>query len=346
MRPTPLTGSTGVQRDHQEAVYRATLKCGVSVRAQRDGVVSFYFALWDRAPSIEFAELESTGNIAHVTPAWLEAQEHGAVISVYRAAVMNAHQACLVASQAIVGIEQRTGYEFGPIGSPVSAWNTYKAWDIDKPIPYATVSEDPRQLARIVANHNWSSWSAGSRRAISLQVLERSFQILDSILTADVPAFVEIVEAIYIASSRHMERRFGESIVLSWTACEQLIALDWQTLIDDVEKRADGARMPRKRKRKLTTGREYTAAVRTEILELMGTLGVDLYNKLEVARKARNAWAHALKHPTEAETRAAIEAAQQLTGRLLGLDFQVYTGVRAPVPLARYIESSGRPESL
>ena len=89
--------------------------------------------------------------------------------------------------------------------------------------------------------------------------------------------------------------------------------------------------MPKDRRSKLA-GRDYTASVMVEMLELNGVLNHDLFRKLEVARKARNKWAHEMREPREGEVWACLSAVELLMDTILGIPFRVSGNGRGGVP--------------
>lgn len=170
------------------------------------------------------------------------------------------------------------------------------------------------------------------RRTLSLAVIEHSLNTLDTILLRADPDIVRLIEAAYIAACRIGEKRFGESVVIGWTVCEQLISITWKELIAGVGSRAGGPdRMPRVRREKLN-GRDYTASVMVELLELSGKIDHELYRMLEVARKARNAWAHDMKVPHQSAVVYCQRAVERMLRQVLGFQFFLQPGGRGGVP--------------
>ena len=145
-----------------------------------------------------------------------------------------------------------------------------------------------------------------------------------------------------MAASRAVEKRFGESVVLGWTVCEQLVSIAWERLLNGRRTASAANMMTGKRIEKLT-GRDYTASVMTEVLELSGVLSADVYAWLETGRKARNAWAHAMRTPETGDVHACVSAARALFKQLLGIDLLLQTGGRGGVPQWP-IWMLGRPE--
>ena len=90
-----------------------------------------------------------------------------------------------------------------------------------------------------------------SRRVLELDVVAVSVDLLDQVLASS-PKAVTMVEGAYMAASRSVEKRFGESVGLGWTVCEQLISLAWHRLLDSKKVSGEANTMTVKRIEKLT----------------------------------------------------------------------------------------------
>ena len=164
------------------------------------------------------------------------------------------------------------------------------------------------------------------RYVLDIAVITLSLDLLDQILLSEDTALIQMVEAAYLAACRYAEGRLGEGVTLAWGVCEQLLSIAWDTLINDTR---DGGRMPGKRRAKLK-GRDYTASVMTEMLELGMRMDYALYGHLEEARKARNQWTHEMEEPSNAQVLHAIRAAEGLFKRIKGIDLSLPLGTPSP----------------
>ncbi len=218
------------------------------------------------------------------------------------------------------------------MGFPVTAWNTEKALTWDTPRAYHDDTEDIHALARNVLNNKDGTARQHplGRRVIELDVVERSLELLDRILTGADAAMVQTVEAAYIAACRQREKRFGEAVTLGWSVCEQLISAAWDKMLDELPG-IEAERMSKDRRKKLR-GRDYTASVMVEMLEVNGRLDQELYRLLEIARKARNHWAHEMRVPKERKSSICLLAAVHLLRRVKGIDLSLQGGGRGGVP--------------
>ena len=79
----------------------------------------------------------------------------------------------------------------------------------------------------------------------------------------------------------------------------------------------------KKREQPKFKGRDYTASVIIEILELQGKLDSALYSNIEIARKARNRWAHDLELPSSREVHSCMAAAQAMLSKFVGITLRL-----------------------
>jgi hypothetical protein len=302
---------------HHEIVYESTLKAGMKVCAHRDGLFRFDFSSLAGAEPIRLPP-EIVGPE--------EAQSEA--IAIYRAKIMNVHQACLTTAVRIV---ERTP---GPMGSPVSAWETTKQWSFQGFPKYRDEAENFRGLVRNVIDNSYRIERAQPfpRRVLTLPVIAKSFELLDSVLRSSQSSVVEMVSTLYLGAFRSREH-LGDSMALVWTVCEQLLNIAWRREQSTKKGKVGGVeRMNRDRREKLN-GRDYTASVVTEFLELLGVIDFGVYRKLQAARTARNDWAHKLLLPTIGQVGDGVSAAEHLFLHILGIKLHLSPGVPGGVPL-------------
>lgn len=98
---------------------------------------------------------------------------------------------------------------------------------------------------------------------------------------------------------------WGTALANLWIVVEQLTSALWTR---HVLKPAKGVDLIPGRIDQLSDTRSWTIAARHEMLHQLGILPVELLSKLSVARKSRNALAHAGVHPKSEPTRALYDA--------------------------------------
>lgn len=305
---------------HEAEVIARQLQAGIEVRVLRDGTFLFDFASWNPAPQIVIPGYRvSAVGLPHRPPAETEdASSRSERYAVLRAQAMNVHQSCLATSEWLL-----RGTSHG-VGLPLTAADTLKGLNFLDCIHYVGDAYDVRSIYRNTWNRPApaESDSALHRRTLDIEIVEHSLETFDEILAVDdTTNLIQMVEAVYLASCRYTEGRFGEAITLAWGACEQLLSKIWDTFLADTQ---SSGRLTNKRRTRLGT-RDYTVAVRSEVLELGSRLDYELYRQVDVARTARNQWAHEMKEPTAAQLNSAMRAAEGL--------FQEVYGIRLRFPL-------------
>jgi hypothetical protein len=228
---------------------------------------------------------------------------------------MNVHQACLTTA------EQKLLSRWSAPGVPVADWNTHKALSFDATEQYNDLAQNMHALARNSANNKDAvDRPPMHRNSFHLSVIDESFIMLEKILENNDSVIVQIIEAIYIAASRESEGRSGESVMLAWGVCEQLVSILWNRLIVDAKKDKDISEKISGDRLKKLRGRDYTASVMVEVLEITGKIDNGLYRSLEIARKTRNHWAHEMRVPKQSEAHICLEAAQKLLKLAMEID--------------------------
>ncbi len=313
---------------HHGIIFQSTLRCGVKVCVLRDGTFLFDFSEWKLAPIVRIPGYRkpSVSEPYRVPLETHHAEEMAESHAILRAQAMNVHQACLSTAEAAL----RQGST--PIGFPITAWNTFKALRYGDAVYYHDDGEDIRALARnIINNKDYAARSAEIfRRVVKLEVVKLSMEFLDDILSRDDVRLIRIVEAAYLAECRRRDKGYGEALLLAWGVNEQLLSIMWSEVIAEA-RQINSDRMTKERREKLK-GRDYTASVMIESLELTGRIDHDIYRMLEVARKARNKWAHEMRVPKESELRVCMQAAERLLSQVANIRFRLSSFGRGGVP--------------
>lgn len=323
--PPPELAVTLDPKVHHDVVIKKKLGCDIEVYVQRDGTFLFDFSAWTLAPSIVIPgfKIDDPRKSYIVPTETINAEEQAEEYAVLRAQVMNAHQAFLTTSELLV---KRTS---GQMGFPITSWNNYKALSFHAP-HYMDSQDNIQYLARNIINNKdqVSGRKSVSRRVLPLDVVERSFELLDQLLSTNETVLIKMVEGIYMSACRCYDKRYGEAITLTWAVCEQLLSTLWEEFLDEAKSKG---RMVATRRKKLK-GRDFTASSITEILELNGRIDHSLYLLLEATRKSRNKWAHDLREPKEDEVCEAIRTAETLLSHVKGIQLSLQCGGPGSVP--------------
>jgi len=313
---------------HHEVVLRKKLDCGINIQVHRDGRFMFDFSNWPIAPIVTIPGYRKPDPPFKITVEHANQANKAEDYAIIRAQAMNVHQLCLTTSEYIV--KKRSSM----MPYPVTAWNTYKAISFDIPPTYSTNVEDLHSLAQNVINNSYkvSIKNPRPRRVIETEVVEYSFDLFDNILGKQNLGLIQIIEAAFLSACRVQEKRNGEAITLAWGACEQLVSQLWKEMTGLSDANGKNKKKLTKKRREKLTGRDYTASVMIEMLELNGYINDEIYELLEDSRKARNKWVHEMDVPTTNDVHSCTEAIRKILLQYKGINIYLSTLVRGGVP--------------
>jgi hypothetical protein len=107
-------------------------------------------------------------------------------------------------------------------------------------------------------------------------------------------------EQLLYAITYYVKGQWAESLIHAWTTTERIIEIAWASHVCNAALASS-----KKRKQFLNDHRTWTSSAKLEVLFQKGLLPINTYEKLDVARKARNAFAHQGVVPAR---QAALEA--------------------------------------
>ena len=268
----------------QAVVFTTTLSSGIEVRVLRNGTFLFDFSSWPLAPQIQIPGFRIADPKApfRYPEETTNAEDRAEEFAIMRAVVMNIHQVCMLS------IWWDTRHSSTQIGNPVTASAALKHLSFSYQRPHDMDIEH-------IAKH---------RMVWEIEIIERSLELLDQILSCEDRPLMQMVEAMYFATYRYSENRLGEALILAWAVCEQLVHLVWKKFIR-------GPKLDDKRKQKLKN-EDYTVSTIMELLEMNGEIAHELYLHLEAARSARNSWVHKMRMPRISDVRKAFRSTEKL----------------------------------
>jgi hypothetical protein len=278
--------------ERAEEVYRGRLSVGIDVIGQRAGVLKFDFGGYPEA-------LSPSGQDAGQVP-W----DHLVRAQAARLRAMNAWALCLhvtylTEEKMDVGAFRLTpsdlfhyNDEVGGMGGPGIATLDYPG--------------GPQEWSR--------SW------VIPKGVLDGATEALDSAFLTQDGSLVDLLVLLNEALNAYKEHDAPLAVVAAWTVCEVLIDKRWSEFFE-------GAKDMTRRRREKLRGRDYSAAVVTEVLNLNGRLPDDLYERLNDVRRGRNNWVHSMEPPHMNTARDALVSAAELVGQVWGRPAEVGLGL-------------------
>lgn len=162
---------------------------------------------------------------------------------------------------------------------------------------------------------------------LSLEVLDRSFELLDLLLLEKDDNLLVLTELLLRSVAALEDHDFPLGLVTAWAVCEFLTQRLWQVYISHNSERKGVRFLDAERVRRLKDGRTYTAAVILEVLSLEDVLPLSLYKRLTTVRTARNGWLHQLRPIGREDAQQSVEAAQEMLKMVEHLDWRLHPAI-------------------
>jgi hypothetical protein len=171
------------------------------------------------------------------------------------------------------------------------------------------------------------------RISVSVETVGKSFLLLQKILDSPHKNICDLVELLYKSVYNYTIHQFSESLILCWAICESLLNIVWNQYVEDERSQVNRAgmqqgvtRINNNRKKRLE-GIDFTASMKSEVLELSHRLSHDLFCNLNKVRKTRNDWLHSLKDVTDDDASHAIKTTRDFLERVTNIDIQLQIGL-------------------
>jgi hypothetical protein len=165
------------------------------------------------------------------------------------------------------------------------------------------------------------------RTDVTIEVLNESFSLFEKLLASSDGYLPTVVEILLRARNSLESSDYVVSLTLAWSAIEYLLNTLWERfLVNNRTRKVEGQDLVfinAKRKTALTST-DFTASIVSEILSLNETVPFDLYEKITLARKARNAWLHRLQPVQRKDSEIAIDSAREMLKLVHGIDLRWY----------------------
>lgn len=191
----------------------------------------------------------------------------------------------------------------------ISKFAYFQLSEITNRDAFRCIFENGREVGQSIASESFSSQLQMDRyRSISnpernTRLLHRPSiheQVFEHCFDRFVPIVrnTQLVKRLSDLAKSVSEYKIGNypvSLVNAWFVCEREISDRWQTFIDARATTFDDGRgRLNAERRKFLTGRDFTASVMSNILELADVITYDDLQTLDQIRRARNAIAHSL----------------------------------------------------
>ncbi len=131
--------------------------------------------------------------------------------------------------------------------------------------------------------------------------------------------FVTSLALLHQVSYQYRIHQFASAHIAGWSLAEQVLTILWEQYQIEVSTGPAAVTSISNKRRSLLNGRDYSASIITQILSLAGKISDERLEKLDQARRSRNAFAHALRPITGADAQNALTTATDMLSDILGL---------------------------
>lgn len=313
-------------------VAHGTICDEIKYRVRRDGLFVFDFTNYGPTSETEIPGYERKPGMK--IPREVTQAEHDAEDKAYlRTMIINVHQACINTAHTVV---HKRACQLNRLvhATELVCLTLFE----NNSSGHFHLPNDPFQRylitqTTLTPEFRISHPEIRSRRLLELDTISYSFSLLEKIMSHEFPELPFLIEMLHRAAIRYSDNHHADCLIMSWTVCERLLNYAWDLyLLGNEEGDDELIRINNKRKEKLT-GRDFTASIVSEALELAGEIPTELFSKIDEMRKVRNKRLHQLSAVTDTEASSSIRTTEEFIGLL--------TGVKVSLAISRSVPGTG-----
>lgn len=159
----------------------------------------------------------------------------------------------------------------------------------------------------------------GDRAITQLDTIKHAVELMEKCKGRFERDYIDILKLTYIACHQYSIHQFESAHIIAWTVVERLLNEMWGELVKEVDAASGGhTALSKDRRDQLLKGRDYSASVITQVLSLSRKLEDELLERLDAARKTRNAFVHKMQPIEHNEAGKVIRVATDLITNLVG----------------------------
>lgn len=156
---------------------------------------------------------------------------------------------------------------------------------------------------------------------LKLETLDYAIQSMEACRVAFGNQFIKVLELTYVACHQYERHQFSSAHAIAWTVVEHLIFILWDRFQRDADSATGGHTKFNADRRKLLEGRDYSASVVIQFLSLANRIDDDILQRLNEARRTRNAFVHSLAEVQARSSGDVIRLATDLTAKIANIRF-------------------------
>ena len=141
------------------------------------------------------------------------------------------------------------------------------------------------------------------RERVDIDILR---QVISNAEAVSSDSYLCSVMSFLLEAHTHQEsQEYRQSFVMSWLIIESWLDKTWSDALNEKN-------VSKTRQERLSEGNRFTAAVKSEVLNLLGHIDRDQLSKITTLRKRRNEAVHEGYDPVQSESQEALEFAMEL----------------------------------
>jgi hypothetical protein len=296
-----------------EIVFDKTIAPNVSIRARVDGLFELELSGLENCGAVQIPELALKEG-EKISSEYRRAEKQAYQNLISRLKFVNAFKACFTSAMS-----QVQGHAM-PIELPELPMNyvPLKGQEtFNQGVTFgANVMLDRKLTANYQELRNLKDNQLPYRTVVTDKTLAFAAEQFEAITKLG-ENFALLVDLLYHQHYLHSCHRFSESLLSAWSITETCLNQLWETFLS--QRLESGIQISRERKKKLT-GRDFTASIIQETLNLSDILSTDEYTEISKIRKARNDWVHGLKSTSSEEAADALRLCRSMIEKTYGID--------------------------
>jgi hypothetical protein len=135
---------------------------------------------------------------------------------------------------------------------------------------------------------------------------------------------LDIFSLLYTAAYNIEQHDYDSGLAVCWVITERCQNVLWNRFIEIGYKDINANTVVDTKRRELLTSRDFTAAIKSQILSFAGVYTDDVLVRLNTARKDRNALVHNLKRANVQQALEAMVVANEVLSLALKTDFRLF----------------------
>ncbi len=294
------TRPTGIKLDNlKEVVFNERLPFNLAVKVRRVGWVEFDFSGWDRTRAVP---KPNDGEPIRFDDEWAVTKLRLMVMNVFLSIFYSYYEEIHKTNLSKVIITSKDQITRTSPQNPNMGFGSSSGFSLTSPEP----------------PHGLVTW-------VIPEVLERTINDFKVILNSG-EKFWSLIENLSVAHLNHQNNHFSQSVAISWTATEGILALMWNEKLEIQRKNCklkESIKRHNKSCKKPYKGfkpRNYTSEVMINVLADFSVINEDQKEKLHSIRSVRNDWIHELKDIDMKESSVSIDIAITLLNLLMPIN--------------------------